>query len=280
MTDSAVITEHRGPDLAADVDACLTDLARLADSIRWAYHVGFGRGGYDPDAPRGTGSTPVFTDEELDATLIASPGQPGGADHVPASRFDIGIGDHGCRSAYQHTAARLAVVEHKASAAALIAGRRRLQPPMLRPTSDATLRTVLDTIDGIDWRLTRVRADLTDADDAARRAVRRLVRTIRRLIDQSVAELLTPLTRARRDPLPITPNCCRCGIRPQAERTRRRKGRVWVEPSEGGRCETCARYKRRHNGEERPTSIDERQVAEAKAAAARRRERGEGWGDA
>lgn len=272
MGDHAVITPP-GSNLTGVVDDCLADLARVAENIRWAHAVGYGKASVDRDAPRGTGSTPVFTLEDVD-------GRPADDDQVPGPTFDIGVGDYTCRLAYQNVAERLAVVELKATLAALTAGAHRRQKPRIRPTSHSTLHDVLACVEGIEWRLRLVRLDLDDVDRPTRRATRPHLNAARRLLDRSVAELLTPLTRARRDPIPLTPNCVRCGIRPQAERTRRRKGRVWVEPSEGGRCDTCARWKRRHNGEERPTYLDEKPVAEAQAARARRMARGEGWGDA
>lgn len=236
---------------AADqLAAICSDLTQIDDMARWAYIDGWTPTRPDPDAP-----APPLRD--LDDTTVDR-------DHVPGSKYDLGLGVHAARAAYIAAAHDLSLAHRWLIVAAHTAGARqvpatepwptRMTPPLgefLTVTSAMRLIVQVTTV-GTPVPLTRT--TLTKA---------------RSFTDSAWHHLSALFLKGAADPdeHAVGEDPCKvCGIRPRAPK----------ESKTGGRCHTCNDWFRR-NKFERPTRLDP--VHQARSAQARRRARGEGHGD-
>lgn len=229
------------------VNACLEDLARVVEDLRWAHATGYGKAGRGLDAERGA-ALPPLEDED--------------PDKVPGPTFALDVGDHDCRVAYQRTVSRLARVEADTDSVLDELGVKPL-PVRLNPSPVAPLATVLLCASGIRWRLLTLR-DM-DVTDAQRRRLRPKVKHVRTLLDTSVRNLSKALSKGKAVEATGEKRCGTCEIRPRRDR--------------GKECETCHKWRQR-NKQPRPKSLDKDVVELAQQAKARREARGEGWGAA
>lgn len=234
---------------------CRFDLQRIREEARWAYQVGYGKAGRGLTAERGV-----------------SLAKPQGGDQVDGPVYDLEVGDHGCRLAFQNAAARLAITEHLLDDAVRSVGITDL-PKLVRPHANARIGQVEACIKALDWRLDRI-----DGHDS--RPTRAKLAKAYEQLGHAASGLARAFAKGYRPTVSEFPNCVICEIRPAAVAFRRRKGEMKLVTTKGGRCDTCWQWKVRHEGKERPKSIDERAVKDARAAAARRAERSEGWGAA
>lgn len=230
-------------NIAELVAAINRDLADVDSEIRWAHTDAYSPHAPDPDRP----SRRAPVDDQ----------QP---DTVPGARHDIGIGDHRSRAAYQRAVHQLHQAETYLVLAVALAGQPQ---PRRRLTTHPTHADVLDAI-----RLaSRRAATIADYDGPHRTQVRRALTAARHRTDAAWRTLTAAFQRGTVDPDTQAvgePPCRVCGVRPRA-------------PKAGGRCNTCATWKAR-NGFERPRHLDGHD--EARAAAQRRRNRGQGYGEA
>lgn len=217
------------------------DLDQVHDRLLWAH----------TDAHYKANATPT-------RNRSAAPMTDPDPDHVRAPRFDIGIGNHRARQAWNAAIGQLAQAELRLQVAAYLAA-PGWQPLAVRPDWTATPAKVTLCVTGCRRRLVILSAagESGQADRLLEQACRNLD-----LAWRSLAQLDKGATGGEATAEPM---CRICTIRPAAER-------------KGGRCETCAAWHRR-NGYERPRSLDQDAVGEARAAKARRQHRGEGWGD-
>ena len=174
-------------------------------------------------------------------------------DRVPGPRHDIGIGSHRRRAAYHAAVTHLDAAEKRLTVAAALEGH-----PM--PRQLAKGHDLDQALAAITYNRRRIALITSDQRGLVRGAAKELDQAVRLLNDAfAEGEAGDPTTHAvAEDPCKI------CSIRPRADRA-------------GGRCNTCATWFHR-NGYERPTKLDA--VHDAHTAARRRRQRGEGWGEA
>lgn len=232
----------------ATLDACLDDLARVTEDVRWAYQTGYGKQGRGLDAERGA-PLPPQEDE-------ANP------DTVKGERYELDVGDHACRDAYQRTAARLAKVEVHLAVACDAAG-LTAQPILVKPSPQSEAVRVLACASGIRWRLIALRE--VEVSTIQRRRIRHHTEQARKMLDVSVRQLGKALSKGKASEAVGEKPCITCEIRPRRDR--------------GKECDTCHTWRRRNNTT-RPKKLDEAVVESAQAAKRRREERGEGWGAA
>lgn len=174
-------------------------------------------------------------------------------DRVPGPRHDIGIGSHRRRAAYHAAVTHLDAAEKRLTVAAALEGH-----PM--PRQLAKGHDLDQALAAISYARRRLDAITSDQRGLVRGAAKELDQAVRLLNDAfAEGEAGDPTTHA------VAEKPCRiCEVRPRADKA-------------GGRCATCASWFHR-NGFERPTKLDA--VHDAHAAARRRRQRGEGWGEA
>ena len=234
-------------NLADLLDIIRRDLDAIDDSIRWAR-----ADGYWP-----TNATPARP------VSIGPPPDDRATDRVPGPRDDFGIGSHRRRQAITAATVDLRQAELWITTAAAIVGHTEPRHLATRHDADAALAAVTAMRPKVDAIAAGTILDCLQW--ALITASWRLLRA-RRILDASFREG----DDDTRPPVqPDGPNCRICGIRPAAPKEHRT----------GGRCATCKRYRDRH-GYERPRTEDTDGIAGARAAQARRRARGEGWGEA
>lgn len=226
------------------VEAIIRDLAVVVDQARWAHAHGYQKEGRGLDAARGVDLS------RTEAERFAGP------------TYDLEIGSHTSRVAYQHAVTTVVRADHLVASMLTEQGvtfQPRLTPidPHMRPDQlvrvAARLARRVGMLTTNPQRLSRVRS-----------ALDRSVRSLSKALDQGPADGI-----AHRE----TP-CKTCRIRPQAERE---KPDGTTRAAKAGECDVCAQYRWR-NGSTRPTTLDSGPVNEARAAQARRHARGEGWG--
>lgn len=249
-------------ELAHDIR---TDLDQITDWLRWAHTEAFVPAGprsstaaeRPPDLGRlDRDGEPVAADELVEVTHHESGADP---DHVPGARHDTGQGDHRTAQAWRRAVKALTAADDELVMAAWCCGHRTQPPPGQVPGSPAE----------VDLLVARIRARLTLCDSDAAPARARM-RRARDHVDLAWRSLHGALVRGAADPDDQAVGegmCLICAIRPT--------------PSERSlRCSTCQKFwQRSGRKQERPRSLDDPGVAEAKAALVRRKARGEGWGD-
>lgn len=222
--------------MTSPLHAICTDLARILDEARWAHTHGYHAAGRGLDAEHGT---------DLSRTEV---------DRSSGPVFDLEVGDHRARVAYQH-AVKVIRRADLDLARALAGDGVTKQPPLTRRT---------DVMHPVDLeRMARHLAWRLDNADEKRHAA--VLYRIGRALDRSVRALITALDRGAQ---PYTAHkespCKTCGIRERAKRKTE--------------CDTCATWRARHGGAARPKRLDEDSINVARAAQQRRLQRGEGWG--
>lgn len=228
------------------VTAARKDLDQVLDAILWAHTDGHYRTNATPEKTPSTGTSRPAPDTD-------------DPDQVPGARYDLGIGNHRARRAWQTAIELLAQAELRLQIAAYRAAPGAGQPLAVRPRWDSTPAELAATIRGAHRRLDVIAggAPSTIADDQLGAAATALDEAWRKLKSLDGGSTEGHATAEK--------PCRICAIRPQAEK-------------KGERCHTCAQWFHR-NGYERPTKLDEDAVGQARQAQARRRARGEGWGD-
>ena len=217
-------------------DAIRDDLDKLVDQAMWAHGYGYAKAGRGLDAEHGAD--------------LSRPEQERAAGPV----FDLEVGDHKARVAYQHAIVAVSRADVWL-AAALAASGTGFQPP-------ARVLTVYERPDALRRAARRVTWRLHQLDEGANR---KLLDTIRASFDRAVRDLSKALDHGSTDGIAHGEAMCRtCAIRPSADRKTE--------------CDTCATWRRR-NGAPRPIKLDADAVNQARAAQARRLARGEGWGE-
>lgn len=216
--------------------AIRTDLAKIVDQALWAHSHGYNRTGRGLDAEHGTD----LSKPELDR------------DAGPV--FDLQVGDHRARVAYQHAVRALTRADRLCAAMLALDG-VTFQHPIARLTDYARPFALQQTAARLVWRLDRL-----DVERHAKRLER-----VRSMFDRAVRGLSTALDHGTADGIAHAERPCRtCGVRESADRKTE--------------CDTCATWRRR-NGTTRPKHLDATAVNEARLAQARRLARGEGWGE-
>jgi hypothetical protein len=216
------------------LERIVADLSRLVDQAKWAHTHGHWKAGHGLQAEHGTD--------------LSRPE----ADRLKGPRFDIEVGDHNARVAYQQACQAVTLVD-----VTLAAVTHGPQPPV-RPLTvyarphelEQAARSALD------------RAGRVHNPDDHRRHLNHAATAL----DRAVRSLSKALDVGPADGIAHGEKMCRtCGIRPSADRKTE--------------CDTCATWRRR-NGTTRPVTLDHDVVNQARAAQARRMARGEGWGAA
>jgi hypothetical protein len=247
-------------------DAIAADLEAIADLTRWAHTDGYTPTGAPLDRVIGTETTTTavrhidvdpdgealtHSDDEL---VDDSPPDP---DHVAAPRWDLGLGSHRSRAAYEASVPALRRADRFILVATLTTGLET--PPAQRMGSGHELAVVTGAIEVMCRRL----GALAPHEPSVRRPLGRA----RFEVDRGWRILDAAIHYGPADPddQAVGDLCRVCRIRPQADRS-------------GGRCHTCKRWRTR-NGTERPRTLDQDAVDDAVEAQRRRRARGEGWGD-
>lgn len=241
MTDQAPVDDP--------IAAIVRDLALIADSGRWAWTHGYWPAGRGLDAERG-------------ADLARTE-----QDRAAGPKFDLEIGDHRAREAYQAACHAVRLAGRNLAVFAAADGHLR-QParPVLdgySPPTELAAATAHAT-----WCAEHLAQPLRwrAGVDHVRRTLDATVRQLSKALDQGTADGI-----AHNEPM-----CKTCGTRPMAERA---KPDGTKRPERGGECDTCATWRRR-NGGPRPKRLDQDSISAAREAQARRRERGEDWGAA
>ena len=237
------------------MDRVRDDSTAVADMLRWAHVLGYSPQRVDRDRPTGPG---VVEDED--------------PDRVRGDRFDLGVGSHRARTAIVAVAPWVRTAELATFTALRSLGPTDLRRCLARPSTDPD--TLAAACDGTLAAVKELRRLLVTDELAASRN-RPKVRGATKALDRAWKSLSNVFTdRADLPEGVAVPNCLVCEIRPRAED---RQGRA----TQGGRCETCARFRKRSfdGRQERPRSLDKADAADARVAAERRRERGDGWGD-
>lgn len=225
-------------------------LDQVEDWARWAH-----TDGYTPQGRRTTGTRPA---------PLPDPARPEPtADQAHGATYDTGLGDHTSREAFRGTWPHLRAADGFLAVACYLAGHHH-QPSVAPRTLDR-----LELVD-VTVRCAAIRSRLTllevDAGHDIRTAT--ALRQSHHALGLAWDLLSAALHRGPADPSTQAvgeKRCIICGIRPRAA-------------TKGKRCEVCARWFTR-NGTERPPSLDRADLSTPAAAQARRRSRGEGWGD-
>lgn len=265
MADNALIKEETVYHLRLEEVVAKTAalLASVEDGARWAHAIAYGKAGRGLGATRG-----VVNPESLDER---------DPDQVPGATYDIGVGDHGTRSAYQLVAHRLGRVERHLDQALFVVTGHRLalaQPTAFTPASELIARR--GVIPTCRRRLRAIELHLPRTGITVRRRARPPLLRSWEELNHGDIHLVEQFERGYRPELSPFPLCTICGIRAAAVRWSDKHQR-WVA-THAGRCNTCAHYYRTHNGAERPRHLDN--IDDALEAQLRRLERGEGWGEA
>lgn len=226
-----------------DLDAIAVDLATIVVQAKWAHGYAYAKTGRGLTAERG-----VDLHESEDDKI------------AHAKMFDLDIGDNKARVAYQR--AVRAVGRADVLLASLVEGPQR---PLLRLTVFSRPDEVETVAGNAVWRCGR----------ATGKNVLRIV-AVRKSVDRSVRGLSKAMGDGRTDAVQTAEVLCRtCRIRERGVRTLE-DGSTRPNSSE---CETCRQWRQR-NGHPRPSSLDSGPVMAARAAQARRRERGDDFGAA
>ena len=224
------------------LEAIVSDLAVIVEQCRWAHVHGYWKAGRGLDREHGADLSRTETER------LAGP------------TFDLEIGDHNARQAYQHAIS--AVARADVLLASLVT---HPQPKLVRLTPFSRPDDLAKVAKAAAWR----------AQHATVHNPRRIA-TIRQGLDRAVRGLSKALGDGKTDHVQTAEVLCRtCRIRERATRTLD-DGSSRPNSSE---CETCLQWRRR-NGHPRPTSLDSGPLLEARAAQARRRARGEDYGAA
>lgn len=230
----------------AELAAIAADLRSIEDHLRWAMTQAWWPPSRALDAPRGRALPPL---------------DPADPDRVPGPRHATGLGDHRAQQAIAACRGHLTTAEsalRTVHAAHIARGDTRPRTVVRRLDP-----TPIQQVTVCAWFAATLHADLAEHLSPVER---RLIGKARRAVDMALGSIAAalgdhkPVDEVR---LPAKHRCAICGIRPRA-------------PKKGKRCSTCANWRDRH-GYERPRRLDS--TADAKAAQARRRARGEGWGD-
>lgn len=230
------------------IDAIRTDLAVIVDQARWAHVHGYAKAGHGLTAEHGTDL--ARTEDE----------------RAKGPTYDLQIGNHNARVAYQHACRSVARAD-LLLARALLDDSVSLQRPVWRLYQHSHPAVLAKASEGLLWRLDRIDAE----------AHAKTLSVIRRSFDRVVRGLSKALDAGPADGIAHNETPCKtCKIRPRAEREKPDGG---TRVAAAGECDTCATWRRR-NGTPRPTQLDTGPVNEARAAQARRMARGEGWGAA
>lgn len=214
-------------------EAIISDIAVVVDQARWAYAHGYQKEGRGLDAARGVDLS------RTEAERLAGP------------TYDLEIGSHQARIAYQNAATAITRCD-RLLASALAAEGVRFQPKVVAVDPHMRPHQLVKVAAHAVWRASRI----TNPSPRLSR--------VRSSLDRAVRGLSKALDHGPADDIAHKEKPCRtCTIRPSADRKTE--------------CDTCATYRRR-NGIARPTKLDTGPVNEARAAQQRRQERGEGWG--
>lgn len=227
-----------------DVQRIGNDLYRVVDQARWAHTHGYIKAGHGLDAEHGV---------DLSKPEV---------ERMRGPRYDLQIGDHRARVAYQHACRTIARAD------LLLARALRREPqPQIVALHQYVHPDLLDkAAKAVRWRLHAVDP----------KANAKTLGTIGKALDGCERKLSKALDAGSTDGIAHGEMCKTCRIRPRAERE---KDDGTMRASKAGECDTCATYRNRA-GHERPTSLDTGPIREAKAAQARRIARGEHWGAA
>lgn len=238
---------------------CRTDLTLIAQLIPWAHTDAYNPTNAPTERPISTLAGAGTALDELGNWLPATTTPDPDPDHVPGARYDLGLGSHTSRRAYETAVVHIHAAELSIGTAWTFTTSRNAR--LLKPLATDPAAKVLRTIDA-----TRLRLDDLVSPSSQPYAVRILIGRAADHLDKAWRSLngaftigaADPDTQAQADP------CRICEIRAAAERA-------------GGRCHTCKTWRDR-NGYERPTKLDS--VHDAVAAQERRLARGEGYGEA
>lgn len=236
MTDQAPVDDP--------IAAIIRDLALITDSARWAWTHGYWPAGRGLDAERG-------------ADLARTE-----QDRAAGPRFDLEIGDHRAREAYQAACLTVRIAGRNLAVFAAADGHLR-QParPILdgySPPTELAAATAHAT-----WCAQHLNQPLRwrTGVDHVRRTLDATVRQLWKALESGPTDALHQVEPRRE--VPASLRCNICGWRHK-------------HPKLGGRCTTCAKYQRRH-GTERPKHLDGIDPREAQR---KRTQRGEGFGAA
>lgn len=226
----------------------LDDLDKIIDACRWAHGFAYGKTGRGLDAERGADLSRTQTEKDKGPT------------------YDIEIGNHQARVAYQQACTVLNDTTRRLIFAAGVDGLRQ-GPVFQLVTPYSVPLELINARNRIVWYLERIHVETH----------KRTLDHIRKQFDMAVRDLTAALSAGEAQGIAHGEKPCKtCGIRPQAERE---KPDGTKRPAAAGECDTCATWRRR-NGSTRPKELDTGPVNEARAAQARRMARGEGWGAA
>lgn len=244
------------------LDALRADITRIRDDSAWAFHNGWWPKGADPDRVVGDAQDVIGRDEDDEEKEIP--------EHI---KRDIGVGCRRSRQAFQDTAYLVTFLEMQLVVALRWLG-EDVQPPFSTISRRSTLEDRFQALSMAEWRLMMI-AELWDEaprpwQSKARKALsdhRGPVPSARSAADRAVRLLAEAFSQGSTDGIATAEKyCSNCGMQPVGERT-------------GPRCPACSQYKWR-SGMERPPKLYLADNAEAFAAAARRRARGDGFGAA
>lgn len=224
--------------------AIISDLRLLVDQARWAHVHGYWKEGHGLDAERGTDLSKTEAERDKGPT------------------YDLQIGSHPARVAYQHAVAAVAHADRMLAVLLLNEG-QSIQPKLIRLDAYSPPIRLVDGASRAAWRaerITRKHAQLKD---------------VREKLDTAVRGLSKALDHGTTDGIAHGEMCKTCGIRPRAEHTAV-DGAVTVRRQ--GECETCARYRARTGQQRDAKKLDGEWLNQARAAQQRRIARGESWG--
>lgn len=226
-----------------DVALIREDLERLVDQARWSHTHGYVKAGFGLAAEHG-----------ID---LSKPEH----ERMRGPRYDIQVGTHLARVAYQH-ACRTVFRSNLILARALLPT-EPFQPEIVKLTPYEHPVQLARAAHALNDRLLMADPKLHAAT----------LRRVGSAIDGCVRRLSKALDAGPAEGIAFA-RCKTCQIRPQAERAREDGS---MRPAKSGECHTCAEYRVR-NGRERPKELDTGPIREARAAQARRISRGEHWG--
>lgn len=238
---SARLDLHRARRVSDALKAIRTDLARIVDEARWSHVHGYWKAGHGLTAERGTSTSRSERQREDDPV------------------YDLEIGDHRAREAYQHAVRTV----HRANvlAASLV---HIPQPAVQHLDAYDRPERLVSVANDLRWRLDQLTGD------------EKRLTTIRKSFDKAVRGFARALDEGTDTYTAHKVSMCRtCKIRPQAERPR---PDGTMRAAKAGECSTCAEYRLRTGETRDAQKLDHGPINEARAAQARRLARGEGWG--
>lgn len=240
------------------LDAIRSDIERIRSDQKWCFFDGYQPRGANPDRVTGVEARDVI-----------------GRDDVVVSenvRLDIGVGDSHSRTAYLLAARLITYLEFRLYGVVWSLGPHP-QPAAIVVDTTTTLETRDAVLHKSTIRLNIIASEWDGAGRWNQKAAHKHLDaanvnppSARAAADRAVRLLSRALSRGNAEGLATgEPMCLNCGIRR-------------AEDKAGGRCWTCATWRVRNRGAERPRSLDHDELAAPIAAAARRRARDEGFG--